>query len=430
MHGENVSEVQPAAPVADADANFRSAGPVALRAMLQASRHDTLATFAAFESALTDDRLAVPYSAELNPPLWELGHVGWFQAHWLARNSERHRGAEADPQAPRLPVRVANGVAGEDGFYDSGQVPHATRWELPLPGAAATRAALAATLDESLALLQDGADSGARDTALYFHRLCLAHEDMHHEAAVYTAQALGITLPDARLQHPALPAPGPALQDAAQSCTLGATKPEGFVFDNECGTQQQPLSERCIDSQVLRWRDYLPFVEDGGYASARWWPGRAAVWRAALQKSPWGAAAPRYLQRAGAHWQQWRHGRWQPLHLDEAACHLTAFEADAWCRWAGRRLPTEAEWEEAARSHPARFKWGAVWEWTVSAFQPYEGFVAHPYRDYSAPWFGGRRRVLRGASLATPQRLRDVRFRNFYAPDRNDIFAGFRSCAV
>ena len=435
MHAENVTAARPDAPVAAADANFRSAGPAALRLMLQAARRDTLATFAAYESALTEHKLAVPYSPDLNPPLWELGHVGWFQAHWLARNAERHCGAQANPQAPRLPLRQASLVAGADAWYDSSQVPHDTRWQLPLPGAQATRAALAATLDESLALLQDcadlahAADPHARNTVLYFHRLCLAHEDMHHEAAVYMAQALGIHLPDPRLQHRELPPPGPALQGPAQSCTLGAARPEGFAFDNECGTQQHTLPERSIDNQVLRWRDYLPFVEDGGYASARWWPGRAAVWRAALQQSTSGQAAPRYLRRAGAHWQQWRHGRWQPLNLDQAACHLTAFEADAWCRWAGRRLPTEAEWEQAARSPPGLFNWGAVWEWTVSSFEPYEGFVAHPYRDYSAPWFGSRR-VLRGASLATPLRLRDVRYRNFYPPERNDIFAGFRSCAL
>ena len=107
--------------------------------------------------------------------------------------------------------------------------------------------------------------------------------------------------------------------------------------------------------------------------------------------------------------------------------HLTAYEAEAWCRWAGRRLPTEAEWECAALSAPG-FSWGQAWEWTASQFQPYPGFTPHPYREYSEPWFGSRR-VLRGACVATAPTLAHPRYRNFFEPQRNDVFAGFRSCA-
>ena len=128
-------------------------------------------------------------------------------------------------------------------------------------------------------------------------------------------------------------------------------------------------------------------------------------------------------------WQQHVNGHWQALDPQLPACHLNAHEAEAWCHWAGRRLPLESEWECASVQGGADFRWGQVWEWTASPFMPYPGFVAHPYQDYSAPWFGSRR-VLRGASFATQPRLRHRRYRNFYTLERNDIFAGFRSCAI
>jgi EgtB-related family protein len=129
----------------------------------------------------------------------------------------------------------------------------------------------------------------------------------------------------------------------------------------------------------------------------------------------------------GAVWECWRQGRWSALDLREAASHLSAHEARAWCAWAGRRLPTEFEWERALAAHPQAFGWGDVWEWTVSPHQAFPGFVAHPYRDYSAPWFDGRP-VLKGASHLTQPRMRHPRYRNFFTPDRNDLAAGFRTC--
>ena len=116
------------------------------------------------------------------------------------------------------------------------------------------------------------------------------------------------------------------------------------------------------------------------------------------------------------------------LDFQAAAVHLSAFEADAWCRWAGRRLPTEAEWECAALSQPG-FEWGNVWDWTANAFLPFPGFAPHPYLDYSAPWFGTHR-VLKGGCAATSPRIKHPKYRNFFMPERNDIFAGFRSCAL
>jgi len=393
---------------------IRQAGADALARALADSRRDTLATFAVVEAALAGSGLAVPQRTEFNPPLWELGHIGWFQAWWLARNPQRGLGTAADPDAPR-PADAG------DALYDSSRVAHASRWQLPLPGAGATRDALAAQLQATLALLAEApAGCEGADDALYFFRLALLHEDMHHEAALYMAQALGIAIDDPRWQPPVLPAPGAPLAFGAADWRLGHSGP-GFAFDNECGAHTVAVPAGEIDAQVLRWAEFLPFVESGGYADARWWSAAGQVWRAGQ-----GADAPRYLQRDGTRWLQQRGGRWLPLDPARPACHLSAHEAAAWCAWAGRRLPTEAEWERAAVERPADFAWGAVWEWTASVFEPYPGFSPHPYRDYSAPWFGSRP-VLRGASFGTQPRLHHPRYRNYFLAGRNDLFAGFRS---
>ena len=371
----------------------RRGRPEALAEALAASRADTLATFAACEQALPG--LAVPLRTDINPPLWELGHIGWFQAFWIARNPERGQGVRANPLAPRL-------RPGGDALYDSSHVPHDSRWQLPLPDAAATRAGLAHQLQETLALLRE---AGSDDDALYFFRLALLHEDMHHEAALYMARGLGLPIPDARWQPRPLPAPPEPLRFDARHWRLGSPADAGFAFDNEMPAVDVSLQPFSIDAQAVRWAEYLPFVEAGGQA------------------------APRYLRRDGDTWLAWQHGEWRPLDLALAACHLTQHEAQAWCRWAGRRLPTEAEWECAACTRPEAFRWGDVWEWTASPFAPFPGFVPHPYRDYSAPWFDGRP-VLRGASHCTQPRMRHPRYRNFFPAARSDVPAGFRSCVA
>jgi gamma-glutamyl hercynylcysteine S-oxide synthase len=395
-------------------ASARHADAAALATMLRSSRDDTLATFAVCERAL--EQLTVPQRDTLNPPLWELGHVGWFQEFWIARNPLRFAGAAADPDAPR-----SSGVRPwSDTLYDSSKVPHATRWSLPLPDTAATRRDLASQLEGTLDCLRDAGDD---DASLYFFRLALLHEDMHHEAALYMAQSLGLPIDDLRWQAPALQGDGRQLSFDAGRWPLGSAG-QGFSFDNELARHEVELPATRIDCRVLRWADYLPFVEAGGYSQPAWWSDAGAAWIQTQQP-----VAPRYLRREGLTWQQWRHGAWRTLDMSHPACHLTALEAEAWCRWAGRRLPTEAEWERAAIQAPDDFEWGQVWEWTASPFLPYPGFEPHPYRDYSAPWFGSRR-VLRGASFMTQPRMRHPRYRNFFEAGRNDVPAGFRSCRL
>jgi ergothioneine biosynthesis protein EgtB len=398
----------------DPAAPLREGGKAELAAALKAIRARTLALLDAYVDAL-GPTLAIPYSTQLNPPLWEVGHVGWFQDFWLARNRQREHGIDCDPDHARPEGRLP----GADALYNSSLVPHATRWQLPLPDLAATRDYLAAGLDESLHLLDACA---ATPAGLYFHRLALMHEAMHAEAGTYMAQALDFALPGG-LQPAETPLPARrALHVAAREWRLGYPGP-GFAFDNELQAHAVRIEAFAIDAVPVSWGDFLPFVDAGGYSDPRCWCEDGRAWLAATA-----AQAPRYLHRSAHGWQACRYGIWREIDPATPAVHLTWFEADAWCRWAGRRLPGEAEWEAAA--HEAEgFAWGAVWEWTASRFVPFPGFRPHPYRDYSAPWFH-ERYVLKGASRATSPTMAHRRYRNFFTPERNDVHAGFRSCAA
>jgi iron(II)-dependent oxidoreductase len=376
----------------------RHADARALHQALRDSRQRTLRLFDAYLRAL-GPTLTVPQRPELNPPLWELGHIGWFADWWLQRNPQHQHGTQADPDAARTPTRQARRGIDGDALYNSSQVPHASRWSLPLPSVQHTLDDLQAQLSDTLALLDHTPHT---DQGLYFHRLVLFHEDMHAEAAVYMAQALGFD-PGDDLSH-ALFTPHSAptqLTMTDSQVTLGQP-PGGFAFDNELQAANAQVPAFTIDSHPLRWAEVLPCIEAGAMP------------------------VPPCVRASGSGWQVQRWGQWHPLDPHTTACHLSAHDAQAWCRWAGRRLPTEAEWL-AASTHPS-FVWGTVWEWTSSPFAPFAGFVPHPYRDYSQPWFDGRP-VLKGASAATHPRMRHHQYRNYFTPERNDIFAGLRTVA-
>lgn len=368
-----------------------------LAAALQDTRQRTLQLLEAHVASL-GETLPIPYSTQLNPPLWEVGHVAWFYDIWLARNPQRELGLAADPDCTRPTGRLS----GADALYNSSLVKHTTRWSLPLPDLAATRAYLAASLAETLHLIAGAAETG---DSLYFYRLALFHEDMHAEAATYMAQALDIPLPaHLRPWERRLPAATDIAVPATTTWRLGYDEP-GFAFDNELLAHDVKLEPYSIDSVAVSWRRFLPAIEAGA------------------------VNMPRYLRQENGTWQALRYGAWEPLNLDAAALHLTWDETQAWCAWAGRRLPTEAEWECAALTQPG-FNWGDAWEWTSSRFAPFAGFVAHPYRDYSRFGFEEHRYVLKGASRATSPHMAHPRYRNYFTVERNDIHTGFRSCAV
>jgi EgtB-related family protein len=244
------------------------------------------------------------------------------------------------------------------------------------------------------------------------------HEAMHLEAAIYMAQAVCV---DFQANLNAIFSPNLIAAQALnmratgqfiyekQTLNLGSQKSTldaGFAFDNELRAHHVEVAAFEIDSRCVNWGEYLSFVE----TTVR--------------------SLPRYVRHGDLGFEAQQFGIWKPLNRHDVAVHLNLTDAQDYCAWAGRRLPTEAEWELAASSSPAKdFEWGHVWEWTSSTFAPYPGFAAHPYLDYSEPWFGTRQ-VLRGACLATQPMMKNIKYRNYFTPDRTDIYAGFRTCRL
>jgi gamma-glutamyl hercynylcysteine S-oxide synthase len=425
---------------------FNTAGQAA---QLRASR----ARSRALTQDLRGEQLSGPLLPVVNPVLWELGHIAWFQEHWCLR--WRGDGSLATSVLP-----------GADALYDSAAIAHDLRWDLPLPVLGATLAYQDRVLDlvEERMWREPGNPSLA-----YFVQLAAFHEDMHAEAFHYTRQTLAYAAPQLPLRDAGRAAGAPAGSGGDASIPggryqLGAGRDVGFVFDNEKWehpVEVRPFKlARCTVSNA----EYTEFVEEDGYLRRELWSEAGWSW---LQQSA--ARAPQYWRKQDGRWQQRRFDVWAPLSSREPVMHVNWHEAQAYCRYAGRRLPSEAEWEIAAAcaGTPAkrRYPWGDtppdawranleanapiavgalpagasahgclqlignVWEWTDTDFGPYPGFEPDPYKEYSQPWFGTHK-VLRGGSFATPARLIRNTWRNFYTPERYDIFAGFRTCAI
>ncbi len=392
--------------------SFRNAAPDELASALQNARDYTLALFDCFAAAGLDAPDKVPLLAIVNPPLWELGHIAWFAEWYILR--------EAESSNPAAAQRTSMLTKGDD-WFDSNTVPHDARWKLGLPSAGALKTYCHEVLDRALDKLTRVDNSAP---ALYPYRLALAHEDMHGEAFAYTLQTLGVTMPP-QLAERAIPAWAQGeIRFAGGTITLGSEAGPGFVFDNEKWAHPCYVPAFTMDSTLVSNAQYTEFIADGGYETPRFWSVAGRAWLMRQDRS-----TPRDWQRDGQRWRVERFGRVTTLPGNEPVRHVSLFEAQAYCTWAGRRLPSEAEWEFAAMSgHPA-LRWGDLWEWTCSPFEPYPGFTQDAYLEYSAPWFMTHQ-VLRGASFATQPRMRSPKYRNYYLPERSDMFVGFRTCSL
>lgn len=344
-----------------------------------------------------------PRAGHLNPPLWEYGHIVWFQERWCLR-------ARADGGfGPSL-------LDGADALYDSSGVPHDTRWDLPLPSPAAVDA-YAEQVAQAVALrLHSALDN---DLA-YYAELSLYHELMHVEAWWMAFQNLGY-VPPCRPGRDGVP-PARQLAFAAGEVALGSGPDEGFIFDNEKWRHPVRIAGFDIDASLVTETAFAGFVDAGGYGNREFWSDEGWAWREAAR-----ARHPLYWRQQGRAWQARRFDVWEPLGETRPVLHVNRFESEAYATWKGRRLPSVGEWLRASAA--PEFAWGDAWEWLGDAFIPYPGFAPDPYRDYSQPWFHTHWE-LRGGGPVTDAALRRPGFRNFYRPDRRDPFAGFRTAGA
>jgi len=418
------------------------AGAAAAAALAEA-RERTLALVA----PLSDADVETAHSALMSPLVWDLAHIAAYEDLWLV-----HRYAGAPLLQPELAA-----------MYDAFETPREVRGDLPLLDRAQALEYLAEVRERVLAVL---AERGAGDGELL--ELVLRHEQQHDETML---QAIEL----ARLAPaPALsPAPPP---EAAGSytglepvevpggpCTLGAGA-EGFAYDNERPRHGADLPAFRIGRTPITNGTWLTFAEGGGYERREWWSDEGWSW-----KEDYDITHPGAWACGPDGWRQWRISGWAPLHPDEPVVHVSWFEADAFARAHGARLPTEAEWEKAATwdqdtGTARRYPWGEqppharhanldhsglgphpagahpagaapcgalgmlgdVWEWTAGAFSGYPGFVAHPYREYSEVFFGPEYKVLRGGSWASRAHAVTPTMRNWDLPQRRQIFSGLR----
>ncbi|HSH22908.1 MAG TPA: ergothioneine biosynthesis protein EgtB [Acidimicrobiales bacterium] len=429
-----------------------------LAAELDAARRRTVALL----EPLADVELTRQHSPLMSPLVWDLAHVGNYEDLWLVR------------------ATGGNAVAAEiDHLYDAFRNPRVRRSALPLLDPAGARTYLTQVRGHALDRLERAA-LGPEHALLehgFVYKMVLQHEHQHDETMLATLQLMhgpGYR-PDDLPAHPfperRRPAPGQASAWDDVLVEGGpfvvGTDTDDWAYDNERPAHVVDLAPFRIDRFPTTNRRWLEFVEAGGYHERRWWSDKGWAWRLEA-----GLEHPGAWEHHGAgSWSRDRFGHHEDLPLDEAVQHVCWYEADAYARWRGQRLPTEVEWEKSASWHAPsatkrRYPWGDgaptttlanlgqrcfgpsevgtrpdgaspwgceqmlgdVWEWTSSDFRPHPGFRAFPYREYSEVFWGPDHKVLRGGSWATHPVAMRTTFRNWDLPIRRQIFAGVR-CA-
>ncbi|MFI0981075.1 ergothioneine biosynthesis protein EgtB [Streptomyces sp. NPDC021093] len=404
-------------------------------------------------SCVDDAELAAQHSPLMSPLVWDLAHIGNQEEQWLLRNV-------AGQGALRPEI---------DTVYDAFEHPRSERPTLPLLAPAEARAYAAQVRGRALDVLERSPLRGGPlvDAAFAFGMIA-QHEQQHDETMLITHQLR--SGPTALTAPPPPSAPEGAARLPGEVLVPGGpftmgTSVEPWALDNERPAHATFVPPFHIDTTPVSCGAYLRFVEDGGYAQSRWW--EAAGWATVREH---GLVAPLFWRHEGGQWLRRHFGATEPVPLDEPVLHVSWYEADAYARWAGRRLPSEAEWEKAARHDPVsgrsmRYPWGDadptpqranlgqrhlrpapvgaypdgesplgvrqligdVWEWTSSDFLPYPGFAPFPYREYSEVFFGPGHKVLRGGSFGVDQVACRGTFRNWDLPVRRQILAGFRT---
>ena len=410
----------------------------------------------ALVEGLNEEQLLGPRLPTINPLRWEIAHAAYFHEFWVLR----HLGK----QQPML--------VDADALFDSISIQHEGRWDLRLPSLSDTFAYMHDVLQAELELLKK---IEFNDSARYFYLLALFHEDMHNEAFMYTRQTLAYPGPLFILenkQKEKIKSSEPEdIYIPGGTFLLGAQRNGEFIFDNEKWAHQVTVAAFKIANYAASNEAFLEFVEANGYQSEKYWCNEGWKWRCGQKLEH-----PIYWKKdSDQRWYARRFDQWYPLELTHPVIHISWYEAQAFCKWANRRLPTEAEWEFAAACDSSKqvngvlqkrvFPWGNdlhtkhanldcatpgtvavnvypegdsafgcrqmlgnVWEWTDSTFQPYPGFSPDWYAEYSRPLFC-QTKVLRGGAWTTRGRMLRNTWRNYYGPDRNDVFAGFRTCA-